>query len=45
LAKLAVAPLIITGVFLLVTLPLWRLAREDPRAEEDASADLEEVEP
>ena len=44
LAKLAVAPLIITGVFLLVTLPLWRLAREDPRAEEDASADLEEPE-
>jgi hypothetical protein len=44
LAKLGVGPLILTGLFLIVTLPLWRLAREDPRAEEEASAGLEEAE-
>ncbi len=37
LAKLGVGPLIITGVFLLVTVPLWRLARHDPREDKDAS--------
>jgi hypothetical protein len=35
LAKLGAAPLIITGVFLLVTVPLWRLARHDPREHQD----------
>jgi hypothetical protein len=33
LAKLGTAPLILTGLFLLVALPLWRLARHDPREE------------
>jgi uncharacterized membrane protein YkgB len=45
LAKLGVGPLILTGVFLIVALPLWRLAREDPREEQEATADLEEAEP
>lgn len=45
LAKFGVGPLIITGLFLVVTLPLWRLAREDPRAEDEPSARLEEAEP
>jgi hypothetical protein len=31
LAKLGVAPLIVTGLVLLVTVPLWRLARNDSR--------------
>jgi hypothetical protein len=35
LAKLGVAPLILTGLVLLVTVPLWRLAREDPRPDQD----------
>lgn len=34
LFKLGVGGLIITGLFLLVTLPLWRLARPDPREEQ-----------
>ena len=36
LAKLGVAPLILTGLALLITVPLWRLARD----ERQESADL-----
>lgn len=45
LAKLDVGPLIITGLFLLVTLPLWRRARTDPREAQNTSDGEEVLEP
>ena len=39
--KLGVGGLIITGLFLLVTLPLWRIARPDPREEQAAAGGCE----
>jgi hypothetical protein len=43
LAKLGVAPLILTGLILIVTVPLWRIARRrqsnDATPNDDANAD------
>jgi hypothetical protein len=41
LFKLSVDGLIVTGLFLLVTLPLWRRARHDPREEPEPAGSVE----